>query len=203
MYYTSTWIGIDGFAFNKVGSQDVLQAGVRCTIAGMTTGSLLDGKIVHYELYAYWNWYSGSDTPDIPIPELPISVGDLLTCNISANSKTSALIILRNESKKKSISINASTSRTSLSGNRAEWIVECPLMDGKNTYLANYGSVTFNNCYATDNKGRIFQVGNGNNILMTDDDHPIIIDHPMIISSATIIQPNTVRCVYTGIGSRS
>jgi hypothetical protein len=124
-YYSSAWIGIDGW-----GSGDVLQAG--------TESSLVNGS---KKVYAWWEWYPNYE---VAISNFPVSAGDTMYCLICVNSPTTASIYLTNDSTDQSTSFNITApSGTTLVGNCAEWIVETPSVGGSPTTLPDYGVVYF------------------------------------------------------------
>jgi hypothetical protein len=139
------WVGIDG----KFGSADVvLQAGVGCDFKGSAPN-----------VYAWYEWYPDSQQK-VPRSDLPVSVGDIISCTITGKlSSGTATIELRNlrpgaVPNTKSISINAESGQ-SLEGNCAEWVVEPIQISGNQIALCNYGSVQFSGCAAKDAKGNV------------------------------------------------
>jgi Peptidase A4 family len=124
-YYSSAWIGIDGW-----GSGDVLQAG--------TESSLVNGS---KKVYAWWEWYPDFE---IAISNFPVSSGDTIYCLICATGANTATIYLTNDNTDQSTSFNITApSGTTLRGNSAEWIVETPSVGGNPTVLPDYGVVYF------------------------------------------------------------
>jgi hypothetical protein len=134
-YYSSAWIGIDGW-----GSPDVLQAG--------TESSLVNGS---KRVYAWWEWYPDFE---IAITNFPVSAGDTIYCLICANSTTTASIYLTNDSTDQRVSFNITApGTTTLQGNCAEWIVETPNVGGSPTVLPDYGVVYFDLGIASQQAG--------------------------------------------------
>ena len=137
-YYSSAWIGIDGW-----GSGDVLQAG--------TESSLINGS---RSVYAWWEWYPNYE---IAISNFPVLPGDELVALICASSTTTAGVYLTNNNTDQHVSFSITApSGTTLVGNVAEWIVETPNVGGAPTTLPDYGMVFFDECLAgTRNKATL------------------------------------------------
>jgi hypothetical protein len=137
LYYCSSWIGLDG----EKPSVDILQAGVECEVQFTSSG-------VAQTIYPWLEWLPENE---IQITNLAVSVGDLLVCNITSNSSTTATIVLSNSTNNQwtAFDVTAPTG-TTLVGNCAEWIVERPNFGGL-TQLANYDSVTFQEAFGGTN----------------------------------------------------
>jgi hypothetical protein len=132
-YYSSSWVGIDGW-----GSPDVLQAG--------TESSLVNGT---KKVYAWWEWYPDFE---VAIANFPVSAGDTMFCLICATSSTTASIWLTNDSTDQQVSFAVTApAGTVLHGNCAEWIVETPTVGGSPTTLPDYGVVYFDDAQAMAN----------------------------------------------------
>jgi Peptidase A4 family len=149
-YYSSAWIGIDGW-----GSPDVLQAG--------TESSMVNGS---KKVYAWWEWYPDFE---VAIANFPVSAGDTIFCLICANSTTTAGIYLTNDNTDQHVSFNITApSGTTLQGNCAEWIVETPSVGGNPTTLPDYGVVYFDSAFAGEKNGGSLDGFNGTPITLVD-----------------------------------
>jgi Peptidase A4 family len=137
-YYSSAWVGIDGW-----NSPDVLQAGTESEFVGGTK-----------RVYAWWEWYPNFE---VSISNFPVSPGDTMYCLICVSSSTTATIYLTNDNTDQTMSFSITApSGTSLVGNCAEWIVETPSVGGSPTTLPDYGTVFFDEAYGyTKNKANV------------------------------------------------
>ena len=148
-YYSSAWVGIDGW-----GSGDVLQAG--------TESSLVNGS---KQVYAWWEWFPDFE---VKISNFPVNAGDTMYCLICATSTTAATIYLTNDSTDQHTSFQITApSGTTLVGNCAEWIVETPSVGGKPTTLPDYGVVYFDDGFAHQSAG-LLDAFNGTPVTLVD-----------------------------------
>jgi hypothetical protein len=147
LYYCASWIGIDGD-----NSGDVLQVGVECE----AQKALQEPGEVRRTIYPWWEWFPENE---IQITNLAVSAGDLLrpggdllSCQISVTSSTSAIIILANITTQQTAAFDVTApAGTTLVGNCAEWIVERPEVGGSLSQLAGYGSVAFQQAFGGTN----------------------------------------------------
>jgi Peptidase A4 family len=133
--YSSTWVGIDGFA-----SDDVLQAGVEadaeCSRSGTQT---------YYS--AWYEWYPYASTR---ISNLSAAPGQSFYIHVWAVSATLGYAYLQNLNTNQSVSITlAAPSGTTLAGESAEWIVESPTVSGSLATLPSYGLDFFEGATST------------------------------------------------------
>ena len=85
----------------------------------------------------------------------------------------------------------------SLVGNCADWIVESPLVNGRQSMLADYGEVFFSGCeavsYTPDGSG-VTVVGGGTQNYI--DMYPF--PGTTLVSHGILVAPTVVQCVYVG-----
>ncbi|MBO0839766.1 MAG: hypothetical protein J2O49_02965 [Sciscionella sp.] len=175
-YYSSAWVGIDGW-----GSGDVLQAGTESESIGGTK-----------HVYAWWEWYPNYE---VGISNFPVSSGDTLYCLICAGSNlTSATIFLTNDNSGQQTSFNITApSGTTLKGNCAEWIVETPTVGGSGTTLPAYGTVYFDEALAAlSNNGGLADGFTGTPVTLVDSSN-----NPQ--STPTLEKSHLVKLSYKGI----
>jgi hypothetical protein len=130
--YSSAWIGIGGFHDDKT----LIQTG--------TEHDYVNGR----EFYSAW--YEILPDQAIRIEEMSITPGDLITALIElTNPQTNEWKVeIRDLTKNQEFSINLiyNSSKTT-----AEWIIERPTINSQKSALANFGTVSFTDCYATIN----------------------------------------------------
>ncbi len=118
--YSSAWIGIDGAT-----NSSLIQTG--------TDTEYVNGK-AHYDA-----WWEILPADAKVIPSLTISPGDSMTGLITKGSPSWTITITDNTTKKSFTILKAYTGpATSI-----DWIVERPEVNGSQSSLARYGSVTF------------------------------------------------------------
>jgi len=143
-YYSSVWVGIDGW-----GNSTVEQLG--------TEEDLVNGSPVYR---AWWEMYSsGKGQPEQVITSMNVMPGDSITASVQyitsgAHAGQFYLSIVDNSRANDAFSIYASSSQyqsplAQLSC--AEWIVEAPTVGGSIATVPNFGSVTFTNATAVIN----------------------------------------------------
>jgi hypothetical protein len=132
--YCAIWGGLDGAE-----TVDVVQGGVLCTA---TTTS-----------QSYSAWYEWFPDSMVVVPGLTVSPGDVVLVWIviagTAPGDQSAVVTIYNTTAE----ANASYTITPppgivFQGNSAKWVVERPAINGVNSTLANYGSMTLDTCDA-------------------------------------------------------
>jgi len=131
--YSSAWIGIGGFQPDK----SLIQTG--------TEHDYVNGR----EFYSAW--YEILPDQAIRIEEMQISPGDLISASIElANPQTNEWKIeIKDITTNQEFSIDLIYNSSKLT---AEWIVERPTVNNQISSLANFGIVTFSDCYATINE---------------------------------------------------
>lgn len=119
--FSSSWIGIDGFA-----NSHLIQTG---------TESDYYGGSAHYD--AWWEILPASETV---IPAIPVHPGDHMSASIVRGTNGKWTITISDVTDAKSFSIVKSYSgpRTS-----AEWILEATDVGGTIAHLTHYGNATF------------------------------------------------------------
>lgn len=131
----SVWVGIDGY-----GSKGVEQIG---------TGAYVSGGQVTYRA-----WYEmlPADCVYIPSSSMTVNPGDVMTGSVAYVSASNTFVLsLVDVTQSTNFSISMAAPAAPV-GTRAsaEWIVEAPTTVGQGIQsLANYGTVTFTNAYAT------------------------------------------------------
>ena len=131
----SIWVGIDGY-----GSKGVEQIG---------TGAYVSGGQVTYRA-----WYEmfPADCVYIPSTSMTVNPGDVMTGSVAYVSASNTFVLSLvdvTQSTNFSISLAAPAAPEGPRAS-AEWIVEAPTTVGAGIQsLANYGTVTFTNAYAT------------------------------------------------------
>jgi hypothetical protein len=126
--YSAVWVGIDGY-----NSTTVEQLG--------TAEDVANGKATYYA------WYEMYPSSSVTI-SMTVKAGDSITASVAYSNSSFVLTIhdtTENETFTKTLSLS-SAARTS-----AEWVVEAPSSNDSVLTLANFGTATFTNCYATIN----------------------------------------------------
>lgn len=133
-YYASEWVGIDGW-----NSNDVLQAGTETQVTKIWF-------ITATQVYTWWEWFPAGE---VKVSNLPVSPGDVMYCLICADSTTHATVSFSNQSTGVGTRFDITApSRTALTGNVAEWIVERPTVNGSVASLTDYAACYFDECIA-------------------------------------------------------
>jgi hypothetical protein len=118
-YYSSEWVGIDGF-----NSGDVLQAGIEANASGSSAG---------YNAWIEWYPYNESAI------SLPVGPGDDMFIEVWNTSSTVGYAYVENITTGSVQEYRlAPPSGTKLVGNSAEWVVEAPGVGGSQSSLADY-----------------------------------------------------------------
>lgn len=173
-YYSSAWVGIDGW-----GSNDVLQAGTSQDV-------LVQGTTVSRRVYAWWEWYPNYE---MQISNFPVATGDYMTCLICSTGTTTATIYLTNNTTGTHTSFQITApAGTTLKGNSAEWILEAPSVGGSITKLAAYGATFFDIAYAYTQKNVQVNAGSGNTINMVDGANKVISQATIVAAQALKVQ---------------
>jgi len=140
--YSSSWVGIGGYSSN-----DLIQAGTEQDISG--------GRASYY---AWWEI--------LPFPETRISMtvhpGDTMLVQVyTVGLKRSSnwVIVIKDQTTSATFTKKLTYSSSFSS---AEWIEEAPTVNGQIAPLADFGTVTFNNCQ-TDYNGHIGSISSGPN----------------------------------------
>ncbi len=179
-YYCASWIGLDGD-----GSGDVCQAGVESQV-------YRSGTAVTRQFYAWWEWFP---LPEVPITNLPVAPGDMITALLCAGpgaGATTATVFLTNRTTGATTSVGLTApSGTKLAGNSAEWIVEAPTVGGQQSLLADYGEVFFAVCEAGTQNDTV-NGGTGDNINLVN-------SSGAAVSDGILVTPTIVECEYVGV----
>jgi peptidase A4-like protein len=198
LYICATWVGIDGSAHlispsalskierrvlpgdvegpRPIGaappnetSFDVLQAGTTQAVwLGPTgTGSLHIG--LQTQTFAWFEWFR--EAPQT-IANLPVSPGDVMSCEITVLSPTEAAVHFVNLTTSVSTAfVKTAQLGQQLVGDCAEWILELPTgnFNGLPTQLPNFGGVYFDHCTAITRHGWGLKSGDGVDVLLTSE----------------------------------
>jgi hypothetical protein len=133
--YSAVWVGIDGYS-----SSTVEQIG--------TGEDVVNGKASYYAWYEMYP--SGSvtiaTTNDGTTP-FTVKPGDSITASVAYTGSNDFVLTIADGSE----SFTTTQTATAAAMSSAEWIVEAPSSNRGVLPLANFGSVTFTNAYATIN----------------------------------------------------
>ena len=149
--YSSAWIGIGGFQPDKT----LIQTG--------TEHDYVNGK----EFYSAW--YEILPDQAIRIEEMSLSPGDLISASIElTNPQTNEWKIeIKDITTNQEFSIDLIYNSSKLT---AEWIVERPTINNQISSLANFGTLTFRDCYTTINeKSRFIGENPHSQVTMTNE----------------------------------
>jgi hypothetical protein len=150
-YYSSAWIGIDGWL-----PGDLLQAGTESDI-------LMQDNAAHRTVSHWWEWYPDGS---VTINNHPVAPGDYVACLICSTGQT-AMIYFANLSAHTHTSFQIRIPRGStFKGNSADWVVEAPLINGAQSELADYGATFFDGSYAGTQKEVRVDSGSGFTVKM-------------------------------------
>jgi hypothetical protein len=105
-------------------------------------------------LLAWYEWYPASDIP-FSSSSITFDAGDSVTLSVTATSSTTGTATIKNNSKNQQVTHTLS-STYALCGKDAEWIVEDFEQSGARVPLADWGTVTFTNAYATAPNGTTY-----------------------------------------------
>ena len=135
--YSSVWVGIDGYS-----SQTVAQIGTEADYSSHGTAT-------------YYAWYEMFPADSMPINSMTVKPGDSITASVAYNASNSKYTLTITDTTETTSSFNDSFSiamaAPGMARSSAEWVVEAPSSGYGVLPLANFGSVTFTNAYATIN----------------------------------------------------
>jgi hypothetical protein len=167
----AAWVGIDG----DTCSSAILQAGVSWTRSGSSTS---------YD--AWYEWY-----PDYSydFSGISVSAGNTIKVTVTASSKTSGTAVVENVSTGTTVThtFTNEASEGDLCEYNAEWIVEDYEENGSLVQFADFGTVTFTSCSATDNGSKVGTSG------------ATIIDieqNNKVLTSCSVPSSSEVTCTY-------
>ena len=129
--YSSAWVGIGG-----QNDKTLIQAG--------TEHNYVDGKADYYA------WYELLPGFAVPIKEFILAPGDSFAVSITMNDSQSNQwrIQIRDYTRGQNFIKTVTYNSSRASG---EWVMERPSINKSITSLANFGSITFSNCYIVVN----------------------------------------------------
>jgi hypothetical protein len=177
--FMSSWIGIDG-------DEMACRAGIGCDV--LRTGNT-DTKT----FYPWFEWFPAAE---VKITTLPVDPGDSVFVTLCVDPETQATATFINETTGDATSVvfTAPSDDQTLHGEKAEWIVAAPTVDGQQGTLASYGEVFFSDCVAFTPP--VFDMGEKvrpRSALTID-----MQDGTGILSEGTVVTETIVRCRYVG-----
>jgi hypothetical protein len=125
--YSAVWVGIDGY-----NSSSVEQIG--------TAEDVVGGRA------SYYAWYEMYPSASVTITSMAVHPGDSITGSVSYSAGSYVLTL---NDTTDSQSFTKTIAASGLSRSSAEWIVEAPSNGYGILPLANFGTTTFTNSYAT------------------------------------------------------
>jgi len=135
----AAWVGIDG----DTCSSAILQAGVSWTKSGSST--------------TYDAWYEWYPDYSYDFSGITVSAGDTIQVTVTASSLDSGTAVVENVSTGTTVThtFTDEASEGDLCEYNAEWIVEDYEEDGSLVKFADFGTVTFTGCSATDGSSTV------------------------------------------------
>ncbi len=160
------WVGIDGgFGGPNPRSPSILQAG---TTQFSLFGTLQSWPWLSYSIYESFVWFEWYPASPWEVENLKVSPGDTMECWIVVESRTQALIYLRNVTTRVGTSWHQTAPvvdgpngsvQLYVVGNSAEWVLEAPV--DQDVYLGQFGDVYFDYCGAVTRNGAVLTGGTG------------------------------------------
>lgn len=129
--YSSVWVGIDGY-----NSSTVEQLGTEADVANGTV--------------TYYTWYEMYPSASVAITGMMVKPGDSITASVTYNAAGNDFVLSMVDTTQ-SKTFTKSFLATGEARSSAEWIVEAPSSNSGILPLANFGSTTFTDAYATIN----------------------------------------------------
>jgi hypothetical protein len=167
----AAWVGIDGDTCDTA----ILQTGIDWTLSG--------GSITYD---AWYEWY-----PDYSydFSDITLSAGDTVKVTVTASSETGGKAVIENVSTGTTVTHTFSDegSLGDLCEYNAEWIVEDYEEGSSLVSFADFGTVTFTDCSATDGSGTVGTSG------------ATIIDIKQsseVLTSCSVPSSSEVSCTY-------
>ena len=105
---------------------------------------MANGKVTYYA------WYEAYPSASVSISSITVKPGDAITASVAYNATNKDFVLTLNDTTDSEIF----TKTLTVSGaarSSAEWVVEAPSSNNGVLPLANFGTVTFTNAYATIN----------------------------------------------------
>ena len=128
--YSSVWVGIDGYS-----SSTVEQIG--------TGEDVVNGSATYYA------WYEMYPSRSVTISTMTVKAGDSITGSVAYVPAISFVLTIKDATE--SETFTKTLTATGAARSSAEWVVEAPSSNYGVLPLANFGTVTFTNAYATIN----------------------------------------------------
>jgi hypothetical protein len=147
--YSAIWMGIDGY---NTTSPDVFQGG---TEADATCARGIRSS----DYYIWFEWYPNGG---YEITNIPVGAGDVVAGVLEAESSTSGVFYVINETTNVYTIVSLSSpAGSSLVGSSSEWIVELPSVNNAEGTLTNYIADFMVNTVAEQKNGSAILGGNG------------------------------------------
>jgi len=148
--FASFWVGLDGYK-----STSVEQIGTDSDCTGTN----------HPVYYAWWEMYPN---PSNQIANFVVHAGDTISAQVSRVATLYTLSLTNVTTGQSFSTVKAATA----SNNSAEWVAEAPsqciIVFCRVLPLANYGTMTFSNAYATSGTEKPISSYTNDSITMTD-----------------------------------
>jgi Peptidase A4 family len=185
LYNALHWVGIDGWT--GAGVNDVLQAGTGTDV------NVVNGAISVSPYFWYEWWYGPLNNGFATLQGFTVTPGDVVTVTVcvTGGSRNSGVAIIGNVTRQEytTQAIADPSSKLTLTGNTAEWIVERKGVGqvGQFATLANYGAAFFSDCQAS---GTGFEVDLSAATML-----------PMVVGGATVssaleVSSSVLECYY-------
>jgi hypothetical protein len=127
--YSAVWVGIDGY-----NSSSVEQLGTGEDVSG--------GRATYYA------WYEMYPAGSVTISSMTVKPGDVMTASVTYDPVAKDFVLAMTDvTQSENFSITMAAPNAARSS--AEWVVEAPSSGSGILPLANYGTVTFSNAYAS------------------------------------------------------
>ena len=174
-YYSSAWVGIDGYSDNTVEQ----------------IGTEQDWSNGHASYYAWYEMYpsAGYEIPDTVKP------GDIMTATVSYSTGTFTLSLIDTRGQVKAWGYSTTQKLSSAKEETAEWIMEAPSSRGV-LPLADFGTINFSGCIATINSVPC-------NITTTGAYDPITMVDNGAKATPSLLSPSSFSVTYSGTASKN
>ena len=135
---SSFWVGIDGYR----NGQYLEEIGIEADCVQVP------GICSQVPCYYAWYEFLPKQKENKPIPGFPVQQGDEITAEVSFSGGQFKATIT-DTTTKQFVTVGQPVGFTGAPRSTAEWIAEAPEVNGKNSPLADFGTVDFSKCYAT------------------------------------------------------
>ena len=132
--YSAVWVGIDGYS-----STSVEQLGT--------------GEDVSNGQATYYAWYEMYPAGSVTIASMTVKAGDSITASVKYDAANKDFVLTMTDTTESTAkspdSFTITLAASSAQRSSAEWVVEAPSSNSGVLTLANFGTTTFTNAYAT------------------------------------------------------